>query len=350
MAGTTKRWVWVVVAVAASCALCSVATLGVTLLGLAADEAAPGELQAPAAVASRPGVEGGFSLTLPDGWRDDGPGRFRAELRQGEEVLTVELVRLPAVPGLEAAERRLTELWGTRIAADWRGVAGAPWALRRFVANGARAVFTAAELRPRESEALMRVSLYLVEAGDRLEPLVFIQSHQDPTGLAATRDISASMSWGRSHALVEQALAGTRGSPVGRPLVSDEEVVGRFALGSTETAQWVHTVTGGTSMTAVARAVRYEFSEDHRFTYEFQGGAGQVGAMQFAKDVDQGRWAVVQDHLELAFDSGKAYRFLIAGAGRRPEGPRWLLLLQEPQASLDPGAAMKGELYVETGR
>ena len=349
MSKSSRVLIWSLVVAVASCGLCGVGTLALSALGLMAGDDSPGDSPAAptAHAAAQPGAPGGFAFDPPQGWTSPGQGRVLQQRKEGDELISVEVIRLPAVPGLDGAEAKLAQLWTQRVGADWQGVTGTPLILRRFVSNGARAYFTAAELRPLNGTALTRVSLYLVEADDRLEPLVFIQGHADPTHLSVTQDTFARYSWNASHAFVEAAIAGVRGSPVGLPLVADEAITGRFLYSSGANAQWVNTLTGATSMTAVSYSVRYTFGEDHRYAYQLKGASGVVGAQRFDSEHDEGSWRVEHDQLILTADSGKTRKFLIVGAPLTPEGKRALYLLPEPQWSLAPGnLSTHGELYV----
>lgn len=131
------------------------------------------------------------------------------------------------------------------------------------------------------------------------------------------------------------------------PLVSDEEVVGQWTYSTGSHLQWVNTLTGATGMNTVSFSIQFGMSDDHRFTYKFQGASGQVGALQFSGESDEGEWKVEHDQLFVTGEQ-RSRKFLIAGAARTPEGKRSLFLLQHPNYSLSPGAvARHGELYVE---
>lgn len=340
-----NRWVWVLAAMAASCFLCMGAGAALALLGvISAEEPVAGAAGSPAPTAE--GAAGGYALAPPPSFKPNGQGRWLHEQPDGTSRLTVELIRLPSVPGLEEPEAKLAELWRARIGADWTGASATPFLLRRYVSNGAVAHFTGAELRTKAGQ-LSFVSLYLVEAGDRLEPLVFIQQWSDPTGSLAGADMMAGFSWKASHAAVEAALAGVQGSPVRSQLIEDEAVLGRWVYGNTSTAQWLNTITGSSSMTAVAYSVNLAFEEDSRFTYSFNGASGQVGQLRFATNGDQGRWRVEHDLLVLEGDSGRARRYLVVGASRAPDGKRTLLLMSEGSYTTAPFAVPSGELFVE---
>ncbi|RKH53133.1 hypothetical protein D7Y23_04565 [Corallococcus sp. AB050B] len=347
MARPKSPFVWILLAAGGACALCCTGALGLMALGLFAgdDSATPG---APGAVArgrGDPGEPGGFAFDAPQGWKTQADGRFILEWDERGDTLGVEALRLPAVPGLDDAEGKLARMWQERVGADWNDVKPNPLVMRRFMANGARAFFTAAVVRAKNNDRTFRVSLYLVEAQDRLEPLVFIQSFMTPGGLGEA--MSASFSWNTSYARVEEALKGVRGSPVGLPLVDDPEVVGHFIYGSSTSAQWVNTFTGSTTMTAVSYSAEYTFSPGHAFQYKYAGASGQVGAMRFGSEDDQGTWSVKHDVLTVA-GAKRTRRFLLIGAARTPEGKRTLYLMPEhPGWSLSPGAiGQNGELYV----
>ncbi|NPC69566.1 hypothetical protein HPP05_07385 [Corallococcus exiguus] len=348
MARPKSPLVWILLMVGGACAFCCTGALGLMALGLfAGDSDTPGT---PGAVSrarggGSPGEPGGFAFDAPQGWKTQEDGRFILEWDDRGNTLGVEALRLPAMPGLDDAEGRLAKVWQERIGADWNGVQPNPLVMRRFMSNGARAFFTAAVVRAKNNDRSFRVSLYLVEAGDRLEPLVFIQSFMTPGGLGEA--MSASFSWNTSYARVEEALKGVRGSPVGLPLVDDTEVVGHFIYGTSSGAQWVNAYTGGTTMTAVSYSIDYTFGANHAFQYKYGGASGQVGAMKFGSDDDQGTWSVKHDVLTLT-GGKRTRRYLLIGAARSPEGKRTLYLMQEGQGwSLSPGAiGQDGQLYV----
>lgn len=342
-----KPWVWVVIALGASCFLCTAGGVALTVLGAVTGSDDTGRVSE-APTGGAPGAAGGFAFTAPAGWTSPGAGRWSTQVKDGTAVLTVEVLRLPALPGLGQPADTLATLWRDRIGADWDGVSSTPLVMRRFVGNGARAHFTSAPLRPKGGGTVTRVSVYLVEAGDRLEPLVVLQQYDDPTTNAQVmKDQMAPYSWDTTHRLVEQVIAGLAGSPVGLPLVSDDEVAGDWRYSTGNALQWVNTLTGSTSMTTVSYSVDYAFGDDHHFTYRFQGASGQVGALNFQGDRDEGEWKL--EHDVLVLEGGqRTVKYLVAGAARAPGGQRALFLLPEKQWSLAPGAvAMHGELYVE---
>lgn len=340
-----RIWLWVLGGLAATCAFCSIATLGAAALGLVSDDDTVTGTAAPSAPAGSPGIEGGFALAIPKTFKPDGEGRWITRIPDGSSTLTVELIKLSSLPGLDRAPERLKELWTTTIARDWSGVQNDPFILRRFMSNGARAHFTGSKLRDKKTNFLFYVTCYLVEAGDRLEPLVFVQGYGD--GSKFPNDMMAGVSWSTSYPAVEAVIAQVKGSPVGLPLVSDDEVEGHWGFSSTNTAQWVNTLTGSTSMTSVAYASDYVFDGDHRYTYAFKGASGQMGAANFSSERGAGEWKVEHDLLVLTGDDGKVRKSLITNAGAGPDGRRTLLLIDERRATVAPFAMGVGELYVE---
>lgn len=295
-----------------------------------------------------PGEPGGFGLDAPQGWSPRDGGGFITEWTDRGDTLGVELLQLGSVPGLEDAEGKLSRLWSEHIGKDWNDVKPNPLVMRRFVANGARAWFTSATVSNKGNGRRFRLSLYLVEAGNRLEPLVFIQSYVSPGGVAAAQGMMAENSWGTSHVRIEDALKGVRGGPVGLTLVTDSEVTGSFSHGSGAAGQWVNTFTGGTTMRAVTSRSDYVFRPDHSFQHQFVGGSGPAGAMTFGTESDSGTWSVKHDVLTLA-GTRRTRRYLLIGAAHTPEGKRTLYIMPEQSGwSLQPGAiGLNGELYIE---
>lgn len=343
---------WVLIFVGGATALCCTGTLGLMALGLFAEDdttASANRAHVPGAAGrtGQPGAPGGFAFDVPKGWKANGEGRYLIEEKEDQDILGVEVVRLPSVPGLEDGEGKVARLWHERIGADWDGVTSTPPVLRRFVSNGARAFFTGSPLRSKKEGVLFRVTLYLVEADDRFEPLVFIQSYVPE--ITTARDMSAGYSWDTSHKNVELALEGVRGSPVGAPLVDDAEVVGHFSYATSSSLQWVNTFSGATSMSAVSYNIKHVFSEEHSFVYEYSGASGQVGAMKFGTENDEGEWSVKHDVLTLTGQK-RTRKYLLLGASRTPEGRRTLYLMSDyPGWSLYPGSiAQNAQLYVET--
>ncbi|MBL8917741.1 MAG: hypothetical protein JNJ54_02680 [Myxococcaceae bacterium] len=338
MAGR-RTWLWGLLAVAGACGVCGAATL---LLGLltASDEGSPSVGE------GSPGAAGGFGFAPPQGWKSAGPGRFTTAQAQRSATLGVEVIRLSAIAGRDSPGRKLTSVWTTQVGADWAGASATPLVLRRYVGNGAIAHFTSAVLKPKAGGIDTRVSLYLVEADDRLEPLVILQTYSDPESMAEVNtNHAASFSFDTSSAQVEEALNATQGSPVGVPLAADDELTGAWVSSTSNNLQWLNTFSGAREMTAVGGVTRYELSADHRFTYRYQGGAGNVDAMKFGSDEDQGQWAIERDVLVLTGEKHLT-KYLIAGAARAPDGKRTLFMLPHPRWSWAPGqVAQNGQLF-----
>lgn len=338
--GGRKTWLWVLLAVAAACGVCGAATV---LLGLlaSADEGSDGP-----APRGLPGPAQGFAFAPPPGWQSSGSGRFRTTQAQRSATLGVELIRLAAIAGRDSPGRKLTTLWTTQIGADWAGASATPLVLRRYVGNGAIAHFTSAVLKPKAGGIDTRVSLYLVEADERLEPLVILQTYADPESMAEVNtNHAASFSFDTSSAQVEQALNATQGAPVGLPLAADDELVGAWVSSSSDNLQWLNTYSGAREMTAVGGVTRYELFADHHFTYRYQGGAGTVDAMKFGSEVDEGRWALERDVLVLTGEKHLT-KYLLAGVARAPDGKRTLFMLPHPRWSWAPGqVAQNGQLF-----
>ncbi|WP_224244377.1 hypothetical protein [Hyalangium gracile] len=76
-------------------------------------------------------------------------------------------------------------------------------------------------------------------------------------------------------------------------------------------------------------------SEDYSFVYQYAGASGQVGAMLFGTEDDEGEWSVKHDVLTLTGQK-RTRRYLMPGY------LAW---------SLYPGAISRhGELYIEKNR
>lgn len=310
----------------AALGLCCLGSAGLWLL-------AEADAGGPAPVGEAP-VGQGFAFDPPAGFQPRGEGLWRREQQDGTELLWVEAWRLPALPGLDEAEAKLSALWLDLLPARYQDVRP-PLVQRRFVQNGARAHFARARLlRPGDPDPLL-VSLYLVEAGDRLEPVLVTQGC---TTNAPGALMIIEFSFPKTHLHVEELLTGIHGSPAGGPLVADPELTGRFALGDASTLQWVHAATGGTAVTAVARAVELDLAADHTYTWRFTGGSGRAGQIRFETDTDEGAWRVEHDVLVL---TGKKHqsRYLLVGAPRDPDGRQLLLLQSEPGWSQAPQAS-----------
>lgn len=322
-----KIAVGIVGALMALSAVCCLGTLGLGLVG--SDTPAANTTASP----------GGFVFAPPASFQQRGPGHWRREQKDGTETLWVDLSLLAPIPGLDDANGKLATLWKQQLTGHYENVR-APLVQRRFVSNGARAHFARAKLlRPGNREPVM-VSLYLVEADDHLEPFFVVQG-------CDTNEMGVEMiiqfSFPKTHAFVEELLKTVQGSPTGGPLVSDDEVLGHYQFGDTNTAQWINTLTGSTTMTAVARAADYTFEDDHTYAYSFTGGSGQVGAIKFQTEKDSGTWKVDHDVLVLVGEKVQQ-KYLITGAPKSPEGAQLLLLQSEPTWSLAPN--VESEVYV----
>lgn len=288
---------------------------------------------------------GGFEFTPPPSFTPAGQGRFKARQVDGTTTNAVEIIRLPDVNGRDDAERKLQQLWNEQILRDWDKGQPNPVVMRRFVANGARAVFSGAELSAKDG-SVARVTLFLVDNDEALTPLVFIQTSHDPDHLAVTQDMFARYTWVKSWPLAEEAIQHIKGSPIGEPLVPDDEILGTWSYGTGSQLQWVNTFSGRTGMDVVSYSIAYTFTVDHRYTYKFSGASGTVGSLRFQGDAAEGEWNVTHDVLTLTSDEGKKTEYLLLGAPVSPEGTRLLYLLPRPHWTLEPSSALaNGELY-----
>lgn len=343
----TKTWVWVVVAVGVgSCALCTVSALGLGALGfLASDEEASGS----ALVAATGG--GGFTLRPPAPFTEASPGRYTHQWSSNEagddaETYSVEVIRLPPVQGMDDPHDAVVRLWTTELARDWKkyddAALDAPVVMRRFVQNGARAWFAASELRAQGTGRLFLLTLLLVEADDHLEPLVILQGATS-TSSPLPADSVARYSWAKSQPLVEAFLTGVEGSPTGRPLLSDEELLGRWRYGTGRQRDWVNPLTREDHANSVGYTMHYEFSDDHRFTWRYDGQRNSINVHD--GEAAEGRWAIEHDVLVLTPDEGSVRRFLLVGAPRR-NGVRGLHLYLEPWDLLPTNLRSRAQVFV----
>ncbi len=332
---------WVGLTAAALCALCGAGTVGLVALGVIAGNADPavGGADRPA---GQPGVAGGFSMRLPASFTPVSEGRWRHEQVDGQRRHTVDVIKLAAVPGVGDPAGALKRLWNEVIRRDWPDAPQTPLPLRRFVNNGARAHFSSAALQPQGNQNKSLVSLYLVEAGDRLEPLVVLQEYFDDSVGAM---MVARGSWDVTHPAVDALLKLVEGSPVGLPLVMDDEVQGAWVTASGASQQYVNVLTGSTTFSAVSSSVRYQLAADHAFAYQYAAANTQLGSTTFGGQRDQGTWKIEHDLLVLEGEA-RTTKYLIIGAGLVEGDRRTLYLMPEPHWSLSPGAiAQHGELF-----
>lgn len=338
---SNKTLLWVLLGVGGLCAVCGAGT--VALVGLGAIAGATDVMGAgtpPVPVVA--GAPGGFQFTVPDTFALVSEGRWRFEKIDGDARHTAEVIRFAAIPGLENPQDKLTQLWNQVIVRDWPGAPTRVLPLRRFVNNGARAWFTSATLQAANQKHPSMVSLYLVEADDRLEPFVVLQEFFDDSVGAVMEEAGA---FDKSQPAVEALMKGVEGSPVGLPLVSDDEVAGKWLFGSGAQAQYVNVITGSTTFSAVSYTIRYDFAANHTFSYDYAGANTQYGSTKFGGQNDTGSWRVEHDVLVLD-GAARDVKFFIVGAGLSPGGKRVLYLMPEPNWSLSPGAiAFHGQLY-----
>ncbi len=335
---------WVLLGIGGLCAVCGAGTVALVGLGVIAGATDMTDMKgggSPSA-GQREGAPGGLAFTVPASFAPVSEGRWRFEKPDGDKRHTVDLIRLPAVPGLEDPIAKLTQQWNATIVRDWPNAPKRVLPLRRFVNNGARAYFTSATLTAANADHPSLVSLYLVEAGDRLEPFVVLQEYFD-TSVGAS--IVARFSFDQTQPAVEEVFKGVEGSPVGVPLVDEAEIAGAWKYGSGASMQYVNVITGGTTVNSVSYSVSYAFGAGHDFTYDYAGANTQFGNTQFGSDRDTGSWRVEHDLLVLDGER-RDRKYFIVGAGPGPSGKRVLYLIPEGHWSLSPGAiAQHGELY-----
>jgi hypothetical protein len=231
----TRVVIGVVVGLGAALMMCC---LGTVALGVfTADDDVP-----PVAV----GTGGlGFFIAPPAEFTADGPGHWGASIQDGRNRLWLDVQQLSPIEGTDDVDAKLTALW-SRILSNGYDDPKPPLIQRRFVANGARSHFARATVRRTGNPDPVMVSLFLVEADAQLVPLFFVQGcdTNEPGAL-----MIITYSFPKTHALVEALLAGVNGSPVGRPLLDDMELVGDWSFADTGTLQWAHQTTGATAVT-----------------------------------------------------------------------------------------------------
>jgi hypothetical protein len=332
---------WVGLAVAGLCAVCGAATVALVALGVVAGNTDPATTSADPPM-GRPGVAGGFSMSLPASFTQVAEGRWRHEQLDGQRRHTVEVIKLAAVPGLEQPHEALKRLWNEVIRRDWPDAPPTPLPMRRFVNNGARAHFTSAALQPRGNANKSLVSVYLIEAGDRLEPLVVLQEYFDDSVGAM---MVARGSWDETHPAVEALFKQVEGSPIGLPLISGDEAQGAWVTASGASQQYVNVLTGSTTFSAISTSLRFQLAADHTFSYQYASANTRLGSTTFGGQRDQGRWKIEHDLLVLEGDA-RTVKYLIIGAGLVEADHRVLYLLPEPHWSFSPGAiSQHGELF-----
>lgn len=340
---SSKTLLWVLLGIGGLCAVCGAGTVALVGLGVIAGATDSMGAGAPAVGQERQeGAPGGFTFSVPPSFSPVSEGRWRFEKLDGNKRHTVDLIRLPAVPGLEDPITKLTQQWNATIVRDWPNAPTRVLPLRRFVNNGARAYFSSASLTAANADHPARVSLYLVEAGDRLEPFVVLQEYFDTSVGAA---IVAQYSFDQTQPAVEEVFKGIEGSPIGPPLVEEAEVVGAWSSSSGASLQYVNVITGGTTVNSVASNTKYAFSGDHTFSYDYGGANTRFGNTQFASQQDTGTWRLEHDLLLL---DGEQFdrKFFIVGAGEGPAGKRVLYVIPEGNWSLSPGAiGQHGQLF-----
>ena len=299
----------------------------------------------PRGTRGRPGM--GFSFAPPASFVPAGEDGWKREASHGSERLSVDVARLPAMPGRAGVAPTFAALWNQLVPTAFDplpahdGHVPTPLLQRRFVSNGARAHFGRARLFRKGTQRAVYVSLYLVEEDDQLHPFLVVQGCQStsPGG-----DVICDTTFGTTHRWVEELLEHVSGSPTAVPLVDDEDLVGHFTSGSDDVAQWINTTTGRTSATAVVRLMDFHFNADHSFTSKFTGGAGAVGALQVGTQTDEGTWTVQHDLLVLQ-GAQREERYFITGVPQTPNGRRLLLLQQKPNWSLAPG--VEADVYAQ---
>lgn len=339
-----RTLLWVLLGVGGLCAVCGAGAVALVGLGVIAGATDSMGTFGGASSAGSPGAAGGFSFNIPPTFTPVSEGRWRFEKVDGDARHTLDVIRLAAVPGLDDAHGKLTQLWNAVIVRDWPAAPVKVLPLRRFVQNGARAHFSSATLKAPNAQHASLVSLYLVEADDRLEPFVLLQEYFDDSVGAV---MVAKGSFDVTQAAVEELMKGVEGSPVGRPLVDEAELVGSWTYGSGSHAQYVNVITGSTTFSAVAYTVRWRFEGNHAAAYETSSANTRLGDTTFAGQTDEGTWAL--EHDLLTIDGAKFDRkYFIVGAGVGPGGQRVLFLMPEGHFSLSPGAiGFHGELYEE---
>lgn len=271
----------------------------------------------------------GFTFTAPQGWTSDQVWHVRKKQDSNSDSYSTAHVRFP--PSIEAARDAgvaLRDLWKEAVPAELAG-RHSGMVYRRYVGDGLPAffIFGAGREKNRKSDSLF--TLYLLDLGDRWQPVVVAQTYDDPHSFSETIiGMMASLSYAGTAALAEEILATLRcPAAKGRPLVSKEALVGNYGYGSSANLQWENIYTGATSMTVVSYGGTLDLKADGTFDYSFQGASGQVGALKFATDKDQGTWDVKGDQVILTSKNGKERVHRFAGLTSFSDGVKVAVLI-----------------------
>lgn len=270
------------------------------------------------------GVAPGFAFTLPEGWSQESPWYLKRKVDHG--TITSAMVRFP--PSIEARGEigaTLRELWKSTVPAELAG-RHSSMVYRRYLGDGLVAHFVYGVGLEKGRVADSVFSLYLIDLGDRWQPMVVAQTYEDPTfNVVSAVRMMGSTSVSVSAAIAEEFLATLRcPAAKGRALVSKEALVGDYGYGSASSLQWENIYTGATSMTVVSYGGTLNLQADGTFTSSFQSASGQVGAMQFGSEKDKGTWEIQGDLLLLHGARERKYR--VAGVTQFDDGVKVAVL------------------------
>lgn len=286
-------------------------------------------------------AEAAFTFTVPAGWVVEGAWHVcrKGDPQGNDRTTRTAFVRFP--PAIDAAGdmgTKLGELWKTSVPEELAG-RHSSMVYRRYVGDGlpAQFIFGAGREKGRVSDSLF--SLYLIDLGSKWQPMLIAQTYDDPdTNVQAIVGMSARFSYAETAATAEAFLATLRG-PKGRALVSKEALVGDYSFGNASQLQWENIYTGATSMTVVSYGGTLNLKADGSYDSTFQSASGQVGALKFASEKEQGTWDVKGDLLTLSA-KGKSSSYRVAGLTRFQDGVKVAVLLRP---SVVPNAADAGD-------
>lgn len=279
------------------------------------------------------GAVEGFTFAPPGGWAVEGAWHVRKKTEKtgtGDNFRTA-FIRFP--PSIEAGAdmgAALRELWKLAVPAELAG-RHSSMVYRRYIGDGLSAQFIhgAGLEQGRRSNSLF--SVYLIDLGSRWQPVVVAQTYEDPgNAIQSIESMMAGFSYAETAGMAEEFLATLRcPAAKGRPLVSKDALVGDYSYGSSSNLQWENIYTGAQSMTVVSYGGTLNLKADGSYAYTFQGASGQVGALKFATDKDQGTWDLAGDLLVLtpAGTGQKERRYRVGGLTVFQDGVKVAVLL-----------------------
>ncbi|MFN3683072.1 MAG: hypothetical protein ACK41F_03955 [Fimbriimonadaceae bacterium] len=260
----------------------------------------------------------GFSMAVPEGFRQSGNWQVKTVVREVEGRKTYTSLHfrlLDPVPVKGNMGEALVALSKSSLPSN---IPVGTIVFRRYVGEGLASWFLIGRGREEGRKADTLFSLHLIDLGTLWQPLVIAQTYEDPDGTdAAAIAARGAESFAQSAKLAEEALKDlTCPGVTSNGLATDGALVGEYEFGKANRVDWAKMSIGPARFSPATRSGSLKLAADGSYRWTEEG-----------KPEETGRWKFQKDLLALTPAGGSERRLRLAALSRFASGEKFLVLL-----------------------